>query len=77
MMFGIGEAIPHHSPLDWFWDKRYSGVKCHYAFSLQISSLVSYVSIMVTTVTGMFKSLAIPFEPHIQAFWNEVFLFLQ
>ena len=30
MMFGIGEAIPHHSPLDWFWVIRYSSVKCHY-----------------------------------------------
>ena len=32
---------------------------------------------IITIITGMFPSIAIPFEPRIQVFWNEIFLVFQ
>ena len=61
------------------WGWRYSDVECHwflfcFVFA-NIIILVPWFTMMVTTFTGMFMSIAIHFQLHIQIFWNLVIWF--
>ena len=69
-MFCIGNAAHHHSLYDWFWGVRCSCVEFNYLVSFLILLLMSYLIIVITSITDMFMSMATSIELQIYTFWH-------
>ena len=62
VIFGIGDAAPHHSLQDLFRGVRCSGVEFHYVVSLLLLLLTSLLIMVISSITDMVMSIATIFE---------------
>ena len=61
-MFSIDDSAPQHSLWDWILGVRCSDVEYLYLVSSPILLSVSYLIMVVTSITDMFMSMATSFE---------------